>query len=376
MFRRTTLPGALAVAALAAACSEPAGPYRRSLDAPLFQDVGPTAGISLDVHNGSLNEHGRRLVKGFDPRNPHLGDAIIATFYWLGETYIIDSVTDVLNDANATPVGNKYQLVDYVTAGGYSMATYVATNVQNFDDAGTDRILVVRADLADSVDGGVTISAWTGVNAVAAYALGAARSGAGVGSGIITVGPGSIPIGAGALAYAVTMSNGIVGRDPPPGFRFIDTGSDNLMVNEIDYAVPTAIGTVDPQWTWYFAENTQNTWLATVLALNPPLHLAFTVQPSTTLPLVRIQPAVQVAVLDALGERVTSFNGPLTIAIGRNGGLLVPGALSGTKTVTVVNGVATFSDLSIDQPGNGYTLVVSAASVFGAESAPFNIGAF
>jgi hypothetical protein len=43
--------------------------------------------------------------------------------------------------------------------------------------------------------------------------------------------------------------------------------------------------------------------------------------------------------------------------------------------VTAVNGVAVFSDLSIDQPGNGYTLVVTAPNVFGVESAPFNIGA-
>jgi len=44
--------------------------------------------------------------------------------------------------------------------------------------------------------------------------------------------------------------------------------------------------------------------------------------------------------------------------------------------VTAVNGVATFTDLSIDQPGNGYTLVVSGAGVTGAESSSFNIGAF
>jgi len=66
----------------------------------------------------------------------------------------------------------------------------------------------------------------------------------------------------------------------------------------------------------------------------------------------------------------------VTIAIGHNGGTLLPGTLSGTKTVTAVNGVATFSNLSIDQLGNGYTLVVSAANVSGAESAPFNIGVF
>jgi len=44
--------------------------------------------------------------------------------------------------------------------------------------------------------------------------------------------------------------------------------------------------------------------------------------------------------------------------------------------VTVVNGVATFSDLSIDEPGTGYTLVVSGPTLTGAESTPFNIGAF
>ncbi|PYO37871.1 MAG: hypothetical protein DMD29_14675, partial [Gemmatimonadetes bacterium] len=129
-----------------------------------------------------------------------------------------------------------------------------------------------------------------------------------------------------------------------------------------------------PRWTWYFSS--PSSWLATALTLNPPLHLGFTVQPSTTLPLLTIQPAVQVTVLDAFGNRNTSYTGQVTIAIGHNGGLLAPGTLSGTKTVTVVNGVATFSDLSIDEPGNGYTLVVSGPTLTGAESTPFDIGAF
>ena len=59
-----------------------------------------------------------------------------------------------------------------------------------------------------------------------------------------------------------------------------------------------------------------------------------------------------------------------------SGGVLLPGTLSGTTTVPVVNGIATFSDLSIDQPGNGYTLRVTATGLLGAESAAFNIGAF
>jgi len=80
--------------------------------------------------------------------------------------------------------------------------------------------------------------------------------------------------------------------------------------------------------------------------------------------------------LDADGNRVTGYNGPVSIAIGRNGGMLMAGRLSGTATVTAVDGIATFSNLSIDQLGNGYTLIVSAAGVTGAESATFNIGAF
>jgi len=149
-----------------------------------------------------------------------------------------------------------------------------------------------------------------------------------------------------------------------------------LFATEGDFAIQAAIGSVDPRWTWHFAESAPSTWLATVLALNPPMHAAFTVQPSTTPPLVAIRPGVQVTVLDNAGNQMTTFNGPVTIAIGRNGGMLARGTLSGTTTVTAVDGVATFSNLSIDQSGNGYTLVASAAGVTGAESGAFNIGAF
>jgi hypothetical protein len=109
-------------------------------------------------------------------------------------------------------------------------------------------------------------------------------------------------------------------------------------------------------------------------AFNITAVLVFTVQPSTTLPMFTIQPPVQVAVRDARGNPITSFAGPVTIAIGNNAGLLMKGTLSGTQTVTAVNGVAGFSDLSIDQVGSGYTLRATGALLSGAESAKFNIG--
>jgi hypothetical protein len=102
--------------------------------------------------------------------------------------------------------------------------------------------------------------------------------------------------------------------------------------------------------------------------------LAFTVQPSDTRAGEDIKPAVHVTVVDAQGNRVTSFTGDVTVAIGRNGGLLMPGTLSGVTTVTAVSGIATFFDLTIDQIGNGYTLRATAPGLTGAESQPFNVG--
>jgi len=392
---RMMVAGVVGAVLVAAACREPMSPTVPRHLLPSYAVVNGAAGITLDQQNGALGESGTLLIKGFNPTNPHHGDAVIATFYYAGSTNIIDSVADVLTTAPYTHLGNKYTLVEYVTAGGYSMATYVATNIQGFPDPNTDPgggdILAVGAYLSQPVtDGGVTISAWSGVNSVAAYALadidqpeveGArwwiARRDGDIAAVVLVVEglPFRPSIGKGSLAYGVTMSNAIVGRDPPPNFVTFSAGSDAVFVSEGDYAVPSAIGSVNPQWTWFFDATSQNNWLATVLALNPPLHLAFAVQPSTTLPLLPIKPAVQVEVLDALNNRVTTYSGQVTIAIGHNGGLLLPGTLSGTKTVTVANGVATFSDLSIDQAGNGYTLLASATNVFDIESVPFNIGA-
>ena len=104
----------------------------------------------------------------------------------------------------------------------------------------------------------------------------------------------------------------------------------------------------------------------------PATHLVFTVQPTNTVAGSTISPAVQVAAQDDAGVTVTSFSGSITIALGTNP---AGGTLSGTKIVTAVNGVATFSTLSIDNAGNGYTLVATATGLASATSAPFNIAA-
>ena len=377
MFKRA----AFAALILAAACSDGVGPEQTRRLGPSFATTSGS-GIVLDQQAGVYAAvpmgSGTHIGKGFEPQNPHVGDAIIATFFWIGSTNTITQVTDHLEDGPQTPVGNTYTLVEYVTAGGLSMATYVATNVQGFSDADTagDKILAVHAVFSQpGIVGGVKISAWRGVAGVTANALAAHRSASGVGSGFTVGGPGSIPLDTGALAYGVTLNDGPASSDPPVGFTQISSGSNGTIIDDADYQVSGSGGSVDPQWGWAFPSGSQKTWLASVLALRPAANrLAFVTQPSRTLPLLPISPAVRVAVVDDLGNTITSYSGPVTIAIGRNGGLLLPGTLSGTKTVTAVNGIATFSDLSIDQVGNGYTLTVTGAGLTGVESAPFNVG--
>ena len=366
MFKRAAFSALI----LIAACSDGVGPARDS-SGPRFATTSGS-GIVLDQQSGGMGQYDVHIGKGFDPVNPHLGDAIVATFFWFGSSNTIQDVTDHL--ADGTPVGNHYTLVEYVTSGGLSMATYVATNVQGFPESNDwNTVLDVHAIFSSPVQASIMISAYRGVGSVSAAAIGKHASAGGSASVPTMVGPGAIDVNANALVYAVTMSNAHGPAQQPTGFTPVSAMEDTLMNVDGEYAVQGSAGSVDPQWAWYFSS--PGNWIASAVALNPMvLHLAYVTQPSRTLPFFTISPAVRVTVVDDLGNTITDYNGPVTIAIEHNGGLLVRGSLSGTTTVTAVAGVATFADLSINHLGNGYTLVVSGAGLTGAESVPFNIG--
>jgi N-acetylneuraminic acid mutarotase/S-adenosylmethionine hydrolase len=100
-------------------------------------------------------------------------------------------------------------------------------------------------------------------------------------------------------------------------------------------------------------------------------HLAFTQQPTDSVAGQSISPAVTVAIVDQFGNVLTGDSSDsVTVAIGTNPS---GGTLSGTLTVTVSNGVATFGDLSINMAGSGYTLVASSGVLTGATSNGFAI---
>ena len=100
--------------------------------------------------------------------------------------------------------------------------------------------------------------------------------------------------------------------------------------------------------------------------------LAFVQGPSNTAAGTAMTPAVRVAVEDANGNIETSDNATqVSLAIGTNP---AGGTLSGGSAVTVASGIATFSGLSINTAGTGYTLTASSTpSYTAATSAAFNI---
>src|SRR6185437_4543848 len=102
-------------------------------------------------------------------------------------------------------------------------------------------------------------------------------------------------------------------------------------------------------------------------------NLNFVVQPSSATATVAIAPAIQVEVRDAFNNRVTTATNQITLAIGTNP---ASGVLSGTVTnVSPASGVATFSDVSINKAGPGYTLSATSTGLTTATSSTFNITA-
>jgi len=101
----------------------------------------------------------------------------------------------------------------------------------------------------------------------------------------------------------------------------------------------------------------------------PQLRLAFVAQPASTAP-GRTMAPVQVAVRDPFGNLMNLTGVAITLALGSNPS---DATLSGTRTQSTVGGVATFADLSINNPRTGYTLVAMSGTLIGATSQSFDI---
>lgn len=106
------------------------------------------------------------------------------------------------------------------------------------------------------------------------------------------------------------------------------------------------------------------------ITAGPATQLSFSTQPGSAVAGSPLSPQPVVQVLDAQGNLVSSYTGAISLALGNNPG---SGTLNGTLTVNAVNGIATFTGLSVSKAGIGYTLRATASGLTDATSQPFDI---
>ncbi len=105
-----------------------------------------------------------------------------------------------------------------------------------------------------------------------------------------------------------------------------------------------------------------NLLVPALAAYGLPSQMSITTEPPSSV-VANSTFGLTVSVLDSLGN---PFNGgTVTVNIGNNPD---DAALIGTRSVPVVNGLATFTNLSLSQPGNGYTLTISDSGMAGTQT--------
>jgi hypothetical protein len=175
------------------------------------------------------------------------------------------------------------------------------------------------------------------------------------------------PFGQTALGYTGTVhftaSNGAMANYP---FTATDAGQhtfNGLVLRQAGTLTVTGTDATDSTVTG-----------ATSFTVTPAAadHLLFLQQPTDTAAGQTLSP-VTVAVVDQYGNVETDdTSDTVTLSLDTNPS---GGTLSGTLTVAVVNGIATFSDLALDLAGDGYTLHALTVGLADADSAAFRITA-
>ena len=173
---------------------------------------------------------------------------------------------------------------------------------------------------------------------------------------------GNLAVGGGSITLALknNPSGGVLaGTDTQPVVGGIATFND-LLIDKLGtgYRLEASSGTL-----------TKATSAAFNITAGAPSELRFATQPSNTAAAASFTTTVRI---EDAGGNLTNSTASVTLTIGVNAG---SGSLSGTVTRPAVAGVATFTGLSIDKAGVGYTLAAASSGLAGATSTPFNITA-
>jgi hypothetical protein len=178
----------------------------------------------------------------------------------------------------------------------------------------------------------------------------------------------SLPTGTYTGAQQVTLSDSTSGST-----IYYTTDGTVPTSSSLAYSGPIAIAATSTVQAIAVLQGSQSTVASSTLTISPTLlqaKLVFLQQPSNAVAQNTISPAITVAVEDINGNLVPIANDPVQLTLAGGTGLL-----SGTPIVTPQNGVATFSNLSVDTAGTGYTLVATSPNLPPAISSSFNISA-
>jgi hypothetical protein len=200
-------------------------------------------------------------------------------------------------------------------------------------------------------------------------------------------GGGAPPRGVtGALIAAATTS----GSNLPAGYTVTLDGAhtSSIGINDSITATGVAAGShraalggvptncsvtgTNPRTVTVLPNHTARTTFSVACAA-PATQLAFTIQPPATVTVLSDTFQVEVAAEDASGLVVPGFTGAVTVAIGTDASVTRSAHIRGTTRVSLVNGIATFPNLCIDQTGVNYTLKASVSALPDATSRAFSV---
>lgn len=235
----------------------------------------------------------------------------------------------------------------------------------------------------DQAGTGYTLEATSGtLTPATSLAFDITAGGVSASQSTVTASPTTITAGAGASPATITVTARDANSNPIAGATVVlsVSGSSNTLSPASGTTSATGVLTATLSSTKAETKTVSATINGVAVSQQATVtvtaagatQLAFTVQPSNTAANATITPAVQVTAQDGFSNRAISFAGTVTAALGANP---AGGTLSGTRTVTAVSGVATFSSLSIDKAGTGYTLTAAATDLAGDTSAAFNVTA-
>ena len=154
--------------------------------------------------------------------------------------------------------------------------------------------------------------------------------------------------------------------NPMEGTEFL-WKSEDLSIATVDHS---GLATAKAYGTTTITASARGALGGAVLAVNQHLQLTFLTQPGTAEGQVAFDPTIRVAIQDGFGNTVTDVLADVTIDLYVDP---IGAALSGATTVRAVGGIATFSDLSLALPGDGFVLEARSAGVPSAPSERFSV---